>query len=473
MALPDRSRDSFDEVAYNAALQEFQAAMDGDDASALLNTYDKLERLFADLSSDRALADFDCACAGFDEAAASAYAAKQTAYDGHYQECAQAFMDALESKHGAAFRAHIGVGFSSVLGNSSTMSSESAALRAKRDNLASQYSALVSRDASDAELKRLYVELVNANNAWARSLGCENYVEYVFAMEYGRDYTMAEIEAAQDEVAREFVPVYQSYVANVMDDDIDGAFDALDESEETLMTNARACVARVSPALGESFDHLVDNGLYDISASEAKGRNSYTAEMAAYNDGCVFVNPNTEVADCAAIVHEFGHFNHMYRVRANSFMPNTVVDVQEIMSQGLELLCYDHYDVLCPGYGDALREYVLFNKLVAVREGFAINEAETRIYSEPDSTVDKVDAIWAEVYEKYSWPADENEWLSTSHLFTSPFYYAAAVGTYLRLSELAPETTYCQALREAGLPNYLEKGQVTAFSIRLANALGV
>lgn len=305
---------------------------------------------------------------------------------------------------------------------------------------------------------------------------------------------MAEIEAAQDEVTREFVPVYQSYVADVMGDDIDGAFDALDESEETLMKNARACVARVSPALGESFDHLVDNGLYDISASEAKVRNSYTVEMAAYNDGCVFVNPNTEVADCAAIVHEFGHFNHMYRVRANSFMPNTVVDVQEIMSQGLELLCYDHYDVLCPGYGDALREYVLFDKLVAVREGFAINEAETRVYCEPDLTVDKVDAIWTEVYEKYSWPADENEWLSTSHLFTSPFYYAAygtsalaaldlfaesrsdyvaAVGTYLRLSELAPETTYCQALREAGLPNYLEKGQVTAFTIRLANALGV
>ena len=167
MALPDRSRDSFDEVAYNAALQEFRAAMDGDDASALLNAYDKLERLFADLSSDRALADFDRACAGFDEAAASAYAAKQAAYDGHYQECAQTFMEALESKYGEAFRDHIGEGFSSVLDNSSTMSPESAALRAKRDNLASQYGTLVSRDASDAELKRLYVELVNANNAWA------------------------------------------------------------------------------------------------------------------------------------------------------------------------------------------------------------------------------------------------------------------------------------------------------------------
>lgn len=90
VALPDRSRDSFDEVAYNAALQEFRVAMDGDDASALLSAYDKLERLFADLSSDCALADFDCACAGFDEAAASAYAAKQAAYDSHYQECAQA-----------------------------------------------------------------------------------------------------------------------------------------------------------------------------------------------------------------------------------------------------------------------------------------------------------------------------------------------------------------------------------------------
>ena len=315
VALSDRSRDSFDEAAYNAALQEFRAAIEGDDASALLGAYDELERLFADLSSDRVLANFDQACAGFDEAAASAYAAKQAAYDSHYQECAHAFMDALESKHGEAFRAHIGEGLSSVLGNSSATSSESAALRAKRDDLAGQYSALVAQDASDAELKRLYVELVNANNAWARSLGYENYVEYV-----------------------------------------------------------------------------------------------------------------------------------------------------------------------------------LFDKLVAVREGFAINEAEMRIYREPDLTVDKVDAIWAEVYEKYSWPADENEWLSTSHLFTSPFYYAAygtsalasldlfaesrsdyaaAVGTYLRLSELAPETTYCQALEAVGLPNYLEKGQVTAFSIRLANALGV
>ena len=494
VTLANRSRDSFDEAAYEAALQEFRGAIDGDDESALLNAYEGLEGVFADLSSDCALAGFDSACAGFDENAASAYAAKQAAYDGHYQECAQAFMDALESKHGEAFRAHIGEGFSSVLDNSSTMSSESAALRATRDNLASKYSTLVSQDASDAELKRLYVELVNANNAWARSLGYENYVECVFATEYGRDYTMAEIEAAQDEVAREFVPVYQGYVSSVMGDDIDGAFDALDESEETLMANARLCVACVSPALTESFDHLVRNGLYDISASEVKVRNGYTAEMPSFNDGCIFVNSNSEVADCATIVHEFGHFNHMYRVHANAFMPNTVVDVQEIMSQGLELLCYDHYDVLCPGYGDALREYVLFDKLVAVREGFAINEAEMRIYREPDLTVDKVDAIWAEVYEKYSWPADENEWLSTSHLFTSPFYYAAygtsalaaldlfaesrndyaaAVGAYLHLSELAPETTYCQALREAGLPNYLEKGQVTAFSIRLANALGV
>ena len=87
-----------------------------------------------------------------------------------------------------------------------------------------------------------------------------------------------------------------------------------------------------------------------------------------------------------------------------------------------------------------------------------------------------------------------NEWLSTSHLFTSPFYYAAygtsalaaldlfaesrsdyaaAVDTYLRLSELAPETTYCQALRGGELAQLSRKGQVAAFSIRLANALGV
>ena len=287
VALPDRSRDSFDEVAYNAALQEFRTAMDGDDASALLNAYDKLERLSPirraivrlPTSIARAPALTRPLRARMRQSRRRMTAITKSAHRHSWMRLNRS----TERLSGPI----LGEGFSSVLDNSSTMSSESAALRAKCDNLANQYSALVSRDASDAEFKRLYVELVNANNAWARSLGYENYVEYVFATEYGRDYAMAEIEAAQDEVAREFVPVYQSYVADVMGDDIDGAFDALDESEETLMTNARACVARVSPALGGSFDHLVDNGLYDISASEAKVRNSYAAEMAAYNDGCV------------------------------------------------------------------------------------------------------------------------------------------------------------------------------------------
>ncbi len=204
-----------------------------------------------------------------------------------------------------------------------------------------------------------------------------------------------------------------------------------------------------------------------------------SVEMAAYNDGCVFVNPNTEVADCTAIVHEFGHFNHMYRVRANSFYAPIPLSMCRKLCRRAWASVLRPLRRTLPWVWRCASENTTVRQASCGTRGFAINEAGDARLLRASLTVDKVDAIWTEAYEKYSWPADENEWLDVAPVHLAVLLcrvrhfcacrarfvrgmrsdYAAAVDTYLRLSELAPETTYCQALREASLPNYLEKAR--------------
>ena len=61
--------------------------------------------------------------------------------------------------------------------------------------------------AKEQELKQLYIDLVNTNNAFAQSFGYANYPDFVYAVEYGRDYTMTDLKKIENEVKDHFIPV--------------------------------------------------------------------------------------------------------------------------------------------------------------------------------------------------------------------------------------------------------------------------
>ena len=497
VALDERSRDSFDQVAYEADLSEFESLVElnAADADKLNQVYDKLERHMANLASDVALLKFDWSLNVADSNAANRYGAKLDMYDNELARCTDLFIRALDSKQGDGFRAYVGEAFASQLDGSHGGTAESLALRQKSNELAIRYEQMVASGAKQFDLESLYVDLVNTNNALARSCGYDNYAELAYKQRCGRDFSVSDIEAIRKVVVSEFVPVYMSYMADSVDMDlVDKAFDQNDDPADVKLENLGKYLVAVSPAFGESFEYLQRNGLFDIGMSDRKTVSSsgFVLECPSYNDGILFVSPYGETADYLSVVHEFGHFNHMYRVQANAFLPNSLPDVQESMSQSLELLCYGSYNWLCPGYGKALAQYAVLDKMLMVRDSFAIDEAEYRAYTTSDLTVEKLHSIWDDVVKKYQMPDDSDSFTTVSQVYTNPFYYVgygtsalvafdlyvesltdydAAVTKYLKMSEVPPETAFRKMLEIAGINDVLDAKAVSCLCKKLDKAL--
>ena len=493
--LDQRSRDSFDQEAYLNDFYAFKSAVDNGatDLAELTRLYDKLAGHVMNLNSDYALARFDYRQNASDAASVERYMAKRDLLSDTTAKCAYQFGRALESPQGKGFRAHIGGAFAYALDRSAHASSEAYDLRKQRNNLVVRYDKLAAQGASETELKELYIEMVNTNNALARACGYDNYAEYAYAVEYRRDYTVDDALRLQEAIVRDYVPVYQAYLADSLDVElVYQVFDENNDTSEVKLANVRKCVAAASPALTEAADHLQRNRLCDISAAKTYANDAFTMEIPGYNDAFMVIAPEGDVTDYQTLIHEFGHFNHMYHVPSNAFVSNDVPDVQETMSQALELLCCGAYDELCPGYGEALAAYVVYDKAQTVREAFAINEAEYRAYITPDVTPEKIDAIWVDVREKYRMPQEDESWTATSHIFSKPFYYvgygtsalaalslyvdaqddfASAVTKYLVLSEAPPETMFCQALELMDKGDLMDPDKMAAFSQKVGKAL--
>lgn len=497
VALGERSRDSFDQATYEVDLNEFELLIGSNaaDADKLNQAYDRLERHMANLVSDVALLKFDWSLNVADSNAANRYGAKLDLYNKEFARCTDLFARALDSKQGDGFRVHIGEAFASQLDGSHGGTAESPALRQKSNELAIRYEQMVASGAKQLDLESLYVDLVNTNNALARSCGYDNYAELAYEQRCGRDFSVSDIEVIRKVVVSDFVPIYMSYMADSVDMDlVDKAFDQNDDPADVKLENLGKCLATVSPAFGESFEYLQRNGLFDIGMSGRKTVSSsgFVLECPSYNDGILFVSPYGETTDYLSVVHEFGHFNHMYRVQANAFLPNSLPDVQESMSQSLELLCCDSYDRLCPGYGKALAKYAVLDKMFMVRDSFAIDEAEYRAYTTSDLTVGKLHSIWDDVAKKYQMPDDSDSFTTVSQVYTNPFYYVgygtsalvafdlyvesltdynAAVTKYLKMSEVPPETTFRKMLEIAGIDDVLDAKAVSGLCKKLDKAL--
>ena len=164
------------------------------------------------------------------------------------------------------------------------------------------------------------------------------------------------------------------------------------------------------------------------------------------------------------------------------------------MSQGLQLLCYDYYGDYHEKYGSALAAQTIFQKMTAILDGFAVNEAECRSYTTPDLTIEKLDAIWAETFEKYGRPFEDTSWTQISQVFQKPFYYISyatsglasfeifaesrkdfniGIEKYMTITSLPKGTKFIEALNIAELQNFFEKGVISELSDILADALGV
>lgn len=150
---------------------------------------------------------------------AECYHSKESAYTDSFEKTSSLFQRALSSQYSDVFRSYIGEDKASQIENSLIYSDEAIALKQQKNELIQRYEALITQGAKEQELKQLYIDLVNTNNAFAQSFGYANYPDFVYAVEYGRDYTMTDLKKIENEVKDNFIPVFHEYVSSVTEDD--------------------------------------------------------------------------------------------------------------------------------------------------------------------------------------------------------------------------------------------------------------
>lgn len=301
LSLTDRSMDSIDIDTFKSTFNEFHTALDSDgNEERILSLYDQLCEQLNMLLTDATLAQYAYYLDTESQEKAERYHSKESAYTDSFEKTSSLFQRALSSQYSDVFRSYIGEDKASRIENSLIYSDEAIALKQQKNELLQHYEALITQGAKEQELKQLYIDLVNTNNAFAQSFGYANYPDFVYAVEYGRDYTMTDLKKIENEVKDNFIPVFHEYVSSVTEDDsIYVVYDENHDRGEEKIHRLRKCIQKVCPALEESLIHLQKNTLYDVEASSLKyPALSFSAPLPAYNDAYIYSSPyNNFISD--------------------------------------------------------------------------------------------------------------------------------------------------------------------------------
>lgn len=278
-----------------------------------------------------------------------------------------------------------------------------------------------------------FMELVQVRDQIAGVSGYDNYAEYAYNAVYGRDYTMEDAKKLCGNVKDTIVPLNDDmwYL------DVDYAsYDSLDELEsssaEDMFNAVGPALVRTQPELGEIFQYMRDNHLYDIQAGaegEDRADSSYTVALPSYKDAFIFINRSNTFRDYQSLIHEFGHFSSYYYNARPELYQGFNVDVCEIQSQGLELLVTRQAESMLGEGAEAYVFETLTDMLYVTITACMFQEFEEAVYRNPDMTLEEMNRKFKEIQDSYDgWYyrvyGDEcYEWVDIPHLFHSPMYY--------------------------------------------------
>lgn len=349
-------------------------------------------------------------------------------------------------------------------------------------------------------LGEIFLELVRLRNEEAVLNGYDHYADYAYTELYVRDYTIEEAKELFREIKEQAVPVIDDMYAVLEDNDYYAIYERKEEhSGEEVFDAVRPYLDEIAPELGASMDHMMECGLYDMDEAPGKTDIGFTIDLDYFDDAYILVSPYGDYYDYGMAVHEFGHYHEMYRNTESILERQNNLDVDEICSQGLEMLYYDYYKELFGEEGDA----VAFLQVYAMAEGIAdaarISEFEIAAYENPDLTLEELDELYRDLSEKYGFYGDAqdlraNIWTEIPHIYSSPCYYISyltsafssldllmkaendwdgAVKTYLEIIEQPSYIPYCTVAAHAGLRDIFEDGVPKAIIEETADLLQV
>ena len=311
----------------------------------------------------------------------------------------------------------------------------------QENELINEYYRLMAQEEIDTDaVGYVYLQLVELWNTEAELYGLDSYAEYAYYYDFARDYGPEDTRAVWDGVKESIVPLMQRYARSIWrgverlesDDSFDCSLDAILDAMDGVLP-------QMSGELYTAFRYMQEHGLCDADLDPRKANTGYTMTLYYYNEPFIFNAPYGEFNDYMDMFHEFGHFTNAFYNRSDLLYGVSDFDLSELQSQGLEMLFTHYYDEIFGQYADAARSYALLRLIYSVVDGALYDEFQQRVFSEKDLTVERVNEIYAALYEEYGYvPYDgyETEWMFISHNFDMPFYYVSYCVSALGALEL-------------------------------------
>ena len=363
------------------------------------------------------------------------------------------------------------------------MTMQKAALLLKstdRDKREEIYNKISSRRLQDEKaLDDLFDELISLRQQIAKNANFDNYRDYMFAAMGRFDYTPKDCFNFHDAIAKEIVPIINSFEQKRKNKlgnesykpwdtsvDVDGLHPLKPFDGGTELTDLSIeCFNMLRPYFGECLSTMKAMKHLDIESKNGKAPGGFMYPLYEIGVPFIYMNAVGSQRDLVTMVHEGGHAVHSFLSRDLSLteFKSTPSEVAELASMAMELLSMDHWDVFYDDAADLKRAKLeqLEKALETLPWVASIDKFQHWIYT-TEHTAQQRKEKWLSISDELGnqiidWEGNENVhanlWQKQLHLYEVPFYYIEY--GMAQLGAIAMWRSY-KDLGEQGLDNYMD-----------------
>ena len=300
-----------------------------------------------------------------------------------------------------------------------------------------------------ADLDRIYDEMVKLRDGMGRKLGYEGYTTLGYYRMGRNCYTKEDVEQFRSAVRKYLVPVADkiyrrqaqrlgvSYPLSFADAALEfrsGNPKPQGTADDILQAGKRFYTA-LSPETKEFFDTMLDWELLDVLSTEGKQGGGYCTSIGDYGVPFIFANFNGTKGDVDVVTHEAGHafayWMNRDRVPAAYCWPG--MEACEVHSMSMEFFGEAFAEEF---FGPDARKYRyshLSEAITFIPYGTMVDHFQHEVYAHPEMTPAERHGVWKKLLGEYMpwlkldgeipFYADGEGWQRQQHIYASPFYY--------------------------------------------------
>ena len=300
-----------------------------------------------------------------------------------------------------------------------------------------------------ADLDRIYDELIHLRDEMGRKLGYEGYTTLGYYRMKRNCYGKEDVEQFRAAVRKYLVPlaerIFREQARRIgVEYPLSYADNALkfrsgnpkpQGTADEIIAQGKKFYNELSPETSEFFQTMLDNELLDVLATEGKAGGGYCTSIPDYKVPFIFANFNGTQGDVEVVTHEAGHafacWMNRDRVPASYIWPG--MEACEVHSMSMEFMAWPWAEGF---FGPDTKKFLyshLAGALTFIPYGTLVDHFQHEVYANPDMTPAQRHAVWKELQHQYMpWVrldgdipffADGEAWQRQSHIYEAPFYY--------------------------------------------------